>query len=305
MKVANPLYDVVFKYLMQDMRVAKLVISNIIEQEIESLDFAFTELNRKLPDGGLTVLRIDFAAKIREPDGSSRLVLIELQKAKFPTDITRFRKYLGKQYQEDSNIHLDERTGKKKALPIISIYILGHNLEHNDSPVIHVKRDYYDHATKEKLTQKEEFIESLTHDSYIIQVRRLRKKHRNKLETLLSIFDQSNTSKESKHFLDVLESSFPDEFKVIIRRLHKASASKELCEDMNMEDEILEELATQERLIAYERAERRKAEVEKEKAEAEKEKAKAEKRSAEEGKEKAEAEKARLEKLLKQAGIDF
>ncbi|MCI5197685.1 MAG: hypothetical protein D3919_15985, partial [Candidatus Electrothrix sp. AW5] len=185
MKVANPLYDVVFKYLMQDMRVAKLVISHIIEQEIESLDFAFTELNRKLPNGGLTVLRIDFAAKIREPDGSSRLVLIELQKAKFPTDITRFRKYLGKQYQEESHIYLDEKTGRKKALPIISIYILGHNLQHNDSPVIHVKRAYYDHATKEQLTRQEEFIESLTHDSYIIQVRRLRKKHRNKLETLL------------------------------------------------------------------------------------------------------------------------
>ena len=44
---------------------------------------------------------------------------------------------------------------------------------------------------------------------------------------------------------------------------------------MNMEDEILEELGTQEWLIAYERAE----------------------------KEKAEAGKARLEKLLKQAGI--
>ncbi|MCP4353979.1 MAG: hypothetical protein GY795_51695, partial [Desulfobacterales bacterium] len=162
---------------------------------------------------------------------------------------------------------------------------------YSDSPVIHVKRDYYDHATKEKLTRKEEFIESLTHDSYIIQVRRLRKKHRNKLETLLSIFDQSNTSKESKHFLDVLESSFPDEFKVIIRRLHKASASKELCEDMNMEDEIVEELATQERLIAYERAGKEKAEAEKRKAEAEREK--------------VEAEKARLEKLLKQAGIEF
>jgi DNA-binding protein H-NS len=53
---------------------------------------------------------------------------------------------------------------------------------------------------------------------------------------------------------------------------------------MEMEDEILEELATQERLIAYERAERRKAE---------------------EGKEKAEAEKVRLENLLKQAGIAF
>ena len=53
---------------------------------------------------------------------------------------------------------------------------------------------------------------------------------------------------------------------------------------MNLEDEILEELATQERLIAYERAEKEKAE---------------------EGQRKAEAEKARLEKLLKQAGIEF
>ncbi|RWX45334.1 hypothetical protein VT99_12772 [Candidatus Electrothrix marina] len=145
----------------------------------------------------------------------------------------------------------------------------------------------------------------LTHDSYIIQVRRLRKKHRNKLETLLSIFDQSNASKESKHFLDVLESSFPDEFKVIIRRLHKASASKELCEDMEMEDEILEELATQERLIAYERAEKEKAEAEKRKAEEGKRKAEEGKEKVEAEKERVEAEKVRLEKLLKQAGIEF
>ncbi|WYD81504.1 MAG: hypothetical protein V8K32_03780 [Candidatus Electrothrix gigas] len=59
--------------------------------------------------------------------------------------------------------------------------------------------------------------------------------------------------------------------------LNQLTGFPELCEDMNMEDEILEKLATQERLIAYERAERRKAE----------------------------AEKARLEKLLQQAGIEF
>ena len=51
-----------------------------------------------------------------------------------------------------------------------------------------------------------------------------------------------------------------------------------------MEDEIVEELATQERIIAYERAEKEKAEA---------------------GKRKAEVEKARLEKLLKQAGIEY
>ncbi|RWX50268.1 colicin import membrane protein [Candidatus Electrothrix marina] len=102
-----------------------------------------------------------------------------------------------------------------------------------------------------------------------------------------------------------MESSFPDEFKVIIRRLHKASASKELCEDMEMEDEILEELATQERLIAYERAEKEKAEAEKRKAEEGKRKAEEGKEKVEAEKERVEAEKVRLEKLLKQAGIEF
>ena len=39
MKIANPIYDVVFKYLMGDNKIAKLVISKIIGEEIESLDF--------------------------------------------------------------------------------------------------------------------------------------------------------------------------------------------------------------------------------------------------------------------------
>jgi hypothetical protein len=217
---------------MKDSRVAKLVISHIIEEEIETLKLGFTELDRKRSDGSLTVLRIDFTATIRTPEGTRKQVLIELQKAKFPTDITRFRRYLGKQYQEESNIYIDEQTHRRKAMPIISIYILGHNLEHIDTPVIHVKRDYYDHATREKLTATDDFIESLTHDSYIIQVQRLREKHRNKLESLLSIFDQRNVSRESKHFLDLLESSYPEEFKIILRRLHKAFASKDVCDDI-------------------------------------------------------------------------
>lgn len=298
MRVANPLYDVVFKYLMKDSRVAKLVISNIIEKEIESLEFGCTELDRKLPDGSLTVLRLDFSVKIREADGSSQVVLIELQKAKFPTDITRFRKYLGKQYQSESNIYQDEQSCKRKALPIISIYILGHNLDNIDSPVIHVKRDYYDHTTKDKLSKREEFIESLTHDSYIIQVQRLRKKHRNKLEALLSIFDQNKTTRESKHFLNLLESSYPKEFKVIIRRLHKASVSEELCEDMELEDEFMEELANQERAIGYERAA-------KEQALAEKEQALTEKEQEKKAKEQALTEKERLEELLRKAGVEY
>jgi len=39
MQIANPIYDVVFKYLMEDSKIAKLLISSIIKQEIEIIDF--------------------------------------------------------------------------------------------------------------------------------------------------------------------------------------------------------------------------------------------------------------------------
>ena len=37
-KIANPIYDVVFKYMMEDNAVAKLLVSSIIGEEIVSLD---------------------------------------------------------------------------------------------------------------------------------------------------------------------------------------------------------------------------------------------------------------------------
>ena len=140
MKIANPIYDVVFKYLMDDNKIAKLMISKIIGEEIESLDFQPKESVAKIesptPDSEIakasfTVYRLDFAAKIKLSGGDSKQVLIEIQKAKFPTDIMRFRKYLGLQYFTDKNITTKNIKGKirKTALPIVSIYFLGHHLD--------------------------------------------------------------------------------------------------------------------------------------------------------------------------------
>ena len=44
MKIANPIYDVVFRYLMKDEKVAKLILSTLIEEEIETLSFKTTEI---------------------------------------------------------------------------------------------------------------------------------------------------------------------------------------------------------------------------------------------------------------------
>lgn len=270
MRVANPIYDVVFKFLMGDMRIAKLILSKILDQEIETLEFKPTEFRKKI-GLNLTVFRIDFSAVIRQEDGSRKLALIEIQKAKLPTDIMRFRKYLGGHYQQDpNNVYPTDDGAGEKALPIICIYFLGHPLEHTESPVVNkVQRSYIDAATQEELAQKEEFIESLTHDSYIIQIPRLKEKRRNDLEILLSIFDQSRQTSDSRHFLNLNEEEYPEEFRIVIRRLLKAAVEEDVCETMDLEDDILDELESLERKVLQ----REKALEEKDKVLAEKDKA--------------------------------
>jgi hypothetical protein len=258
MKIANPIYDVVFKYLMDDNKIAKLMISKIIGEEIESLDFQPKESVAKIesptPDSekvkaSFTVYRLDFAAKIKLSGGGFKQVLIEIQKAKFPTDIMRFRKYLGQQYFTDKNINTKNIKGKirKTALPIVSIYFLGHPLDFETAPVIKVNRSYIDLATGELLKNKEEFIESLSHDSYVIQIPELKGKRRNELEQMLSIFDQSQ--KESNHILNISENDFPEEYRDIIRKLQRAILDDEIQNTMDIEDEIIAELADKERQI--------------------------------------------------------
>jgi len=38
MQIANPIYDVVFKYMMEDNAVAKIVVSSIIGEEVVTLE---------------------------------------------------------------------------------------------------------------------------------------------------------------------------------------------------------------------------------------------------------------------------
>ncbi|MCI5149079.1 MAG: hypothetical protein D3916_06795 [Candidatus Electrothrix sp. MAN1_4] len=248
-QIANPVYDVVFKYLMDDNSIAKKIISLIIGEEIERLDFQPTEYSDDVDKGNrsLTVYRLDFAATVRLPDGSFKRIIIEIQKAKFSTDIMRFRNYLGKQYSNKNNVY--DQEGRVKACPILSIYFLGHRLENIHVPVIRVARKYYDNAMGEELSVQEEFIESLTHDSFVIQIPELRRNRRNLLEKVLAVFEQP-VSAATPHFLDISESDYPSEYREIIRRLIKAASEPQVRKTMDVEDEIIEELGSLERIIA-------------------------------------------------------
>ena len=75
-----------------------------IQKEILDLEVTNNETPVKFGNlEDLTVLRMDFKARIKETDGKESLIIIELQKAKLPTDIMRFRKYLGQQYSDKDN----------------------------------------------------------------------------------------------------------------------------------------------------------------------------------------------------------
>lgn len=255
MLIANPIYDVVFKYLMEDAKVAKLLIGSIIGCEILELEFRPKSFTAHVPPSDestrpyFTIYYLDFSAKIKT-ETEEKLVIIEVQKAKLATDILRFRQYLGKQYSDKKNVYKIEVTNgstKSVALPIISIYFLGHTLDNiHDIPIIHVNRKYIDVYSKMEITQKDDFIESLSHDSYVISIPDLKTRRRNELEILLSVFDQSNQT-EDEHILNVREDDFPEQFRPIIRRLQQAIELPEIRDNMEAEDTYLEELESRER----------------------------------------------------------
>jgi hypothetical protein len=283
MHIANPIYDVVFKYLMEDSKIAKLMISSIIGEQIETLRFLPQEFTsdlkntkrKRLPQ--FTVYRLDFSATIKTSEGQKQ-VIIELQKAKFPTDIMRFRRYLGEQFTNKENTKIVKVNGKSRrvGMPIISIYFLGHKLDHTTASAIKISRQYTDLITGEAITTKESFIESLTLDSYVIQIPYLTAKRRNDLEIVLSIFDQHNVTDNEQHILNVNENDFPLKYRPIIRRLQQAILDAEIKKTMILEDGLLDEFEMFEREIEelenkVEKSEKEKLKIEEERIKVESE----------------------------------
>ncbi|MDM8528090.1 hypothetical protein QUF58_07725 [Anaerolineales bacterium HSG24] len=117
------------------------------------------------------------------------------------------------------------------------------------APVIKVARQYYDVTTGEEIQTREEFIESLTHDSYVIQIPYLHPDYKSEVEQLLMIFDQRWIT-DDKRIMNFKESYYPEKYWQITRRLQTAIATPEVRRIMQAEDEILEEFAMMEQLIA-------------------------------------------------------
>ena len=238
--VANPIYDSVFKYIMSDERISKTILSALLKKEVVKVEMRPHEYVNTTRDT-LSMFRIDFAATVREKDAEGfkdRVILIELQKTWLDTETLRFRQYLGAQYSNKINIRKDSPKGF--AYPMVAVYLLGHRVGDIEEPVVYVNHDVFDYNGEVVKAGKEDpFVESLTHNSIIVQIPRLKGRVNNRLEKVLSVFDQSRKDAEDKQVLNIDENKYEDDADMMymLHRLTAAAADSEMRQDMNVEDE--------------------------------------------------------------------
>ena len=298
--VANPIYDAVFKYLMEDNRVAKTVLSALLKREVAEVEMRKHEYTNGTRDK-ISMFRIDFGAKVRQDDGSLKLVLIELQKTWLETETLRFRQYLGTQYANPDNILKDSNpTGY--GIPMITVYLLGHRVGDIEEPVLYVKHKSYNYDGVEVTKGiPDPFVESLVHDSIIVQIPLLHGRVNNRLVEVLSVFDQTNKDGHNRQVLRIDDAVYKGDADMehILHRLLTAASDSKLRQDMNVEDEYFSAIESRDTAIMKrdQRIAEQDAQLEEQSAQLEEQSAQLEEQSAqlEEQSAQLEEQSARLE----------
>ena len=309
--VANPIYDAVFKYLMEDNRVAKTVLSALLQREVVEVDMRKHEYTNGTRDK-ISMFRIDFGAKVRQDDGSLNLVLIELQKTWLETETLRFRQYLGTQYSNPDNI-LKDNNQNDYGIPMITVYLLGHRVGEIEEPVLYVRHKSYNYEGVEVTKgMPDPFVESLVHDSIIIQIPLLRGRVNNRLEKVLSVFDQTNKAGQNRQVLRIDDEIYKGdvEMEYILHRLLAAASNSNLRQDMNVEDEYFSAIESRDTAIMKrdQRIAEQDAQLEEQSAQLEEQSAQLEEQSAQLEEQSAQLEEQRASllvsaKAMKSAGI--
>ena len=221
--VANPLYDAVFKYLMEDNRIAKTILSALLKKKVIDVKIRRNEYANLTRRESISMFRIDFAATVLDEDNQPHLMLIELQKTWLPTETLRFRRYLALQYNNEENMRKEEHG--KYAIPMVAIYLLGHCVGEIEEPVIYVNHHAYNYDGKKvEAGIPDPFVESLQHDSIIVQIPLLHGRVNNRLEKVLCLFDQTNVADE---FFSILE-----EKDTLIMQLNELKEKDEMLRKM-------------------------------------------------------------------------
>ncbi len=237
MKILNPLYDSAFKYLMLDNNIAKLVLSIILDTKIISLQAQPQETI--LDSSGL--LRFDYKAVIVDENGEAKTILIEVQKYSSPNPTKRFRDYLAANYARKETIQT--KSGEKEQiLPLVAIYIIGFDLSEFDCQAVRIDNIPYDVVNKKVLNVRSQFVEQLTHKSYILMAKEKDNYYNQNtlVEQLLDLFIQKMQGEESNPIIIINRDDYDNELKPIIERLERATFDEKLLRKVQMEQDYID-----------------------------------------------------------------
>lgn len=216
MVIANPIYDVVFKRLMEDNRIAKFFIGTLLGKTIVAANILCQNSTIKKRISSSDIFRLDFIVTIKTETGELKKVFVEIQKPKHLIDLLRFESYLDEQYRKEDIVK--DRT---MILPIVKIYLLDFKLPKVETSCLKVvDRVCLDLIDKKVVENKTYFVENLSHDCCIVQTERITDRYLTRLDKLLAIFEQTHfidnakITKEFKHEADI------EEVKIINDILH-------------------------------------------------------------------------------------
>jgi hypothetical protein len=268
--IPNPIYDVVFRYLMEDPDSAMIVISTLINEKIKKLHLEPSthseknenqtkiEIQNPKTKDDVYLFHLDFTAVIELPDGSEELIMIELQKASEPDDIFRFKRYISKNFQKKQEKEItDPKTQAietvNKPIRLIPIFILNFRIENEINDLLIKTNRLKTGVFKNKnLKKHNEFIDNLSYDIWVVQLPNLHNiveedykddEYKQKLFSLLKLFDQKSKVKDNEHRLRIIRKLFPGFLDRVIKRIQAASINNPTLEEqMFAEDEILRTL---------------------------------------------------------------
>lgn len=239
--IANPIYDVVFKYMMEDERVAKLLLSALLQKEVLSLKMCERKRHPGKRKAGILMSCIVFLTNVCNADGTENQIAVEFRKTWRITQTLPLRQYLSAQYLKEGIVPSREEYEECSGLPIVTIYILGHKLGNVEAPVIYVCRRHLN-ADLNWTGVSDEFIDNLPNDSIIVQIPYVGGNACNRLERLLSVFDQSRCIKSNDHLLEIDDDLFLQDEQILINHLIRIPLIPNICRAMDIEDELLSEI---------------------------------------------------------------
>lgn len=275
--IPNPIYDVVFRYLMEDPESATIVLSTLINEKITSLQLEpqthtqNNELKTKISDSkskkDIQLFHLDFTATVELPDGNEELIMIELQKASEPDDIFRFKRYISKNFQKKIKkeiLHPVTHTVENvdKPIRLIPVFILNFRIENElNDLLIRTNRIKTGVFKNRQLEKSNEFIDNLSYDILVVQLPNLHNiteneyendEYKKKLYALLKIFDQKSKVKDNEHRLRLIRRFFPGFLERVIKRLQAADINNPVMEQqMFAEDEYLKALIKRDNQISW------------------------------------------------------